>query len=91
MQPTPRVVVVGGGLAGLVAARHLGGGVDVTLLERLETVGGRVRTLERDGYRFDRGFQVLFPACPAVQRELDLETLDLRRFASGAVLEDLSR
>ncbi|WP_339104157.1 NAD(P)/FAD-dependent oxidoreductase [Haloterrigena salinisoli] len=87
MTSTPRVLVVGGGLAGLVAARHLaGGGLDATLLERRETVGGRVRTLERDGYRFDRGFQVLFPAYPAVQRELDLEALDLRRFTSGATI-----
>ncbi|NUB91547.1 FAD-dependent oxidoreductase [Haloterrigena sp. SYSU A121-1] len=87
MTSTPRVLVVGGGLAGLVAARHLaGGGVDATLLERRETVGGRVRTLERDGYRFDRGFQVLFPAYPAVRRELDLAALDLRRFTSGATI-----
>ena len=87
MTSTPRVLVVGGGLAGLVATRHLaGGGLDATLLERRETVGGRVRTLERDGYRFDRGFQVLFPAYPAVRRELDLEALDLRRFTSGATV-----
>ncbi|WP_137289796.1 NAD(P)/FAD-dependent oxidoreductase [Natronorubrum halophilum] len=87
MQSTPRVVVVGGGLAGLVAARHLaGGGVNATLLERTESVGGRVRTLERDDHRFDRGFQVLFPAYPAVERELDLEALDLRWFTSGATI-----
>ncbi len=87
MTSTPHVVVVGGGLAGLVAARHLAaGGVDVTLLEREATVGGRVRTVERDGYRFDRGFQVLFTAYPAVKRELDLEALELRRFAPGAII-----
>ncbi|MGM0389298.1 MAG: NAD(P)/FAD-dependent oxidoreductase [Natrinema limicola] len=87
MASSPHVLVAGGGLAGLVAARHLAaGGVDVTLLERHDTVGGRVRTVERDGYRFDRGFQVLFTAYPAVQRELDLEALDLRRFAPGATI-----
>ncbi|QLK25856.1 FAD-dependent oxidoreductase [Natrinema zhouii] len=87
MHSTPQVIVAGGGLAGLVAARHLaGGGVDVALLERRETVGGRVRTLERDGYRFDRGFQVLFTAYPAVQRELDCEALELRQFAPGATV-----
>ncbi|ELY94324.1 amine oxidase [Natrialba chahannaoensis JCM 10990] len=87
MQSTPRVLVVGGGLAGLVAARHLaGGGVTVSLLERRDTVGGRVQTIERDGFRFDRGFQVLFTAYPAVQRELDLEALDLRAFAPGATI-----
>ncbi|MFA9415054.1 NAD(P)/FAD-dependent oxidoreductase [Natrinema sp. HArc-T2] len=87
MASPPHVLVAGGGLAGLVAARHLaGGGLDVTLLERHDTVGGRVRTVERDGYRFDRGFQVLFTAYPAVQRELDLEALDLCRFAPGATI-----
>jgi len=87
MPSPPHVLVVGGGLAGLVAARHLaGGGVDVALLERRDTVGGRVRTLERDGYRFDRGFQVLFTAYPAVQRELDREALELRRFSPGATV-----
>ncbi|SEH11901.1 Phytoene dehydrogenase-related protein [Natronorubrum sediminis] len=87
MQSTPRILVAGGGLAGLVAARHLaGGGADVTLLECRDAVGGRVRTVERDGYRFDKGFQVLFPAYPAVKRELDLEALDLRRFTSGATI-----
>ncbi|AGB15368.1 phytoene dehydrogenase-like oxidoreductase [Halovivax ruber XH-70] len=87
MTDRPSVIVVGGGLAGLVAARHLAaGGADVTLVERRDRVGGRVATRERDGYRFDRGFQVLFTAYPAVRRELDLDGLDLRRFAPGACL-----
>jgi len=81
------VVVAGGGLAGLVAARHLAdAGADVTLFERRETVGGRVRSERVDGYTVDRGFQVLFTAYPAVRRELDLEALDLRRFSPGAVI-----
>ncbi len=87
MTQMPRAAVAGGGLAGLVAARHLAGaGLDVTLFERAENVGGRVWTQEQDGFRFDRGFQVVFPSYPAVRRELDLERLDLRRFASGACL-----
>ena len=81
------VVVAGGGLAGLVAARHLAaGGADVTLYEADETVGGRVTTHTEDGYTLDRGFQVLFTAYPAVQRELDLDALDLRRFSPGATI-----
>ena len=87
MTRAPTVTVAGGGLAGLVAARHLASaGVDVTLYERREEVGGRVRTLERDGYRFDRGFQVLFTEYPAVRAELDLDALALRRFAPGAII-----
>jgi len=80
-------VVVGGGLAGLVAARHLAeSGRDVTLLEASDGVGGRVRTAHEDGYTFDRGFQVLFTAYPAVKRELDVEALSPRPFTPGATI-----
>jgi len=81
------VVIVGGGLAGLVAARRLAAdGLDVTLFERESTVGGRVRTDREGGFTFDRGFQVLFPAYPAARAELDLDALSLRHFRPGATL-----
>jgi phytoene dehydrogenase-like protein len=80
-------VVVGGGLAGLVAARRLAdAGIDVTLFERESTCGGRVRSDHDDGFVMDRGFQVVFPSYPAVSRELDVGALSLRRFAPGATL-----
>ncbi len=82
-----RVVVVGGGLAGLTAGRRLAAeGFDVTLFERREDVGGRVRSRRGDGYVFDRGFQVLFTAYPAAKRELDFDALDLRAFSPGATI-----
>jgi phytoene dehydrogenase-like protein len=82
-----QVTVVGGGLAGLVAARHLAAdGADVELLERRESVGGRVRSRTVDGYTLDRGFQVLFTGYPAAQRELDYRALDLQYFTPGATL-----
>ena len=81
------VVVVGAGLAGLVAARHLAeGGADVTVYEQRETVGGRVRSRQHRESTLDYGFQVLLTGYPAVQRELDLEALDLRYFNAGAVI-----
>ncbi|MXR53143.1 FAD-dependent oxidoreductase [Halovenus sp. WSH3] len=81
------VIVVGAGLGGLVAARHLASeGVDVTVYEEQDDVGGRVRTEHRDGFTLDRGFQVLFTEYPAVRAELDLDALDLRSFRPGAIL-----
>jgi phytoene dehydrogenase-like protein len=81
------VVVVGGGLAGLVAARRLADrGADVTLFERRAEVGGRVRSREVDGFTLDRGFQVMFTSYPAVREELDLDRLGLRFFSPGATI-----
>ena len=79
------VVVVGAGLSGLAAARHLTRhGVDVTVLEASNAVGGRVRTDFVDGYRLDRGFQLYNPAYPEGARVLDHEALDLKPFIAGA-------
>lgn len=79
------VVVVGAGLSGLAAARHLTrNGVDVTVLEGSDAVGGRVRTDIIDGYRLDRGFQLYNPAYPEGARVLDHRALDLRPFIAGA-------
>jgi phytoene desaturase len=51
-----RVVVVGAGPGGLASALLLArAGVDVTVLERTERVGGRTSAIESDGFRFDAG------------------------------------
>ncbi len=79
------VVIVGAGLSGLCCARTLlASGASVTVLDAADAVGGRVRTDVVDGFRLDRGFQVLLTAYPEVQRVLDLDALDLQPFASGA-------
>lgn len=78
------VVVIGAGLAGLQSARSLTrAGLSVQVWEAAEEVGGRVRTEEVDGFRLDRGFQVLNPAYPAVRQRIDVQALRLQRFGPG--------
>jgi phytoene dehydrogenase-like protein len=79
------VIIVGGGMSGLAAARHLRrSGVDTIVLEGSDAVGGRVRTDIVDGFRLDRGFQLYNPAYPEGRRVLDYDALDLRSFVAGA-------
>jgi glycine/D-amino acid oxidase-like deaminating enzyme len=81
------VVVVGAGLAGLAAAVRLQeAGVEAIVVEASDGVGGRVRTDVVDGFRLDRGFQLLNPAYPEAQALLDLDALDLQPFTPGAVV-----
>lgn len=81
------VVVVGAGLAGLTCAVRLHeAGRDVVVLEASDGVGGRVRTDVVDGFRLDRGFQVLLTGYPAAARWFAYEDLDLHAFSPGVVV-----
>ncbi len=82
-----RVVVVGGGIAGLATAALLASrGHSVDLLEKNDELGGRVGSVERDGFRFDTGaswylmpevFEHFFSLLgTSAAAELDLTVLD---------------
>ncbi|MDN4163205.1 phytoene desaturase family protein [Nocardioides abyssi] len=95
-----RVVVVGGGFAGLASAARLAKlGHEVTLLERSATLGGALGTVEADGFAWDAG--PTWTTLPAVvrdlfrksgrpvERELELEPLDVvreHRFVDGTAV-----
>jgi glycine/D-amino acid oxidase-like deaminating enzyme len=83
------VVIVGGGAAGLAAARHLtAAGAEVVLLEAAGRLGGRIVTDSVDGFRLDRGFQVINTAYPALSDFVDVADLDLRLFDHAVIVAD---
>lgn len=79
-QQTKRVVVLGGGIAGLVAAYELskkGPSVEVTLLEAAPVLGGKIRSESLDGQVFEAGpdsFLTTKPEMLELVRELGLES-----------------
>jgi phytoene dehydrogenase-like protein len=86
------VAVVGAGLAGLTCALRLAAaGREVVVLEASDGVGGRIRTDPVDGFRLDRGFQVLLTGYPAARHWFDLDALDLRPFSPGVVIRHRGR
>jgi phytoene desaturase len=87
MRGASKVVVIGGGIAGLASAALLAReGYEVDLLEKREELGGRIGAWECDGFHFDTGpswylmpevfehFFALFGTSAAEQ--LDLTVLD---------------
>jgi phytoene desaturase len=51
-----KITIIGSGISSLSAAAFLGkAGYDVTILEKNDTIGGRARQYEHDGFTFDMG------------------------------------
>lgn len=67
-----RMLVIGAGAAGLSSAYRLQrAGVDVTVLEASEQLGGRCRTVQVGDYRFDIGAGAIPDSYDAVRRFID--------------------
>lgn len=82
------VIIIGAGMAGLACANWLHrAGRPVVVLEAADAVGGRVRTdVTPDGFRLDRGFQILLTDYPEARRIFDYGALQLKTYQSGAVV-----
>lgn len=87
MAGKPEVIIVGAGVAGLIAAYELEQqGIVPRILEGSSEEGGRIKTEEFNGFLLDHGFQVLLTSYPEAQRYLNFEELDLCYFESGALI-----
>jgi oxygen-dependent protoporphyrinogen oxidase len=92
MARNPQVVVIGAGIAGLVAAHRLAeAGVKVRVLEAGDTVGGRMTTDHIDGFIIDRGAQFLSTAythLPKLVTELGLQSAWRPTSPRAAIVRD---
>ena len=83
----PKITIIGAGIAGLTAAVYLNKkGFEVRIIEATERAGGRIKTDIIDGFRLDRGFQVLLTEYPETKALLDYDKLKLKRFLPGATV-----
>ena len=63
-----KIVVLGGGLAGLTAATLIArAGMPVTIIERSTEIGGRARTSVSDGFYLNQGPHAIYTAGPGVK------------------------
>jgi len=101
-RPSPDVVVVGGGLAGITAALDAAGaGATVRLVERRRHLGGATWSFSRNGFTYDNGQHVFLRCCSAYRALLDRlgmtdatrlqERLDLPVLRPGGARERLGR
>ena len=82
-----KIVIIGAGLTGLIVAKELkNNGLDVVLLEKLDQPGGRIRTIEKNGWSLDVGFQVLLTAYPYLNKHVPLNRLELQNLDAVATI-----
>ena len=83
----PTITIIGAGISGLSAGLHLHRkGFNIKIIEASDRVGGRIKTDIVNGYRLDRGFQVLLTAYPEAKQLLDYDALQLKTFLPGATV-----
>ncbi|GAB4229303.1 MAG: NAD(P)/FAD-dependent oxidoreductase [Chlamydiales bacterium] len=81
-----KVIIVGGGIAGLAAAHQLEKyGMAPTILEKSGHLGGRIHTNTKNGFLLDVGFQVLLNKYPELTSEWK-KALALKSFLPGALV-----
>ncbi|MGW1947850.1 NAD(P)/FAD-dependent oxidoreductase [Streptomyces sp. NPDC001940] len=86
------VVIVGAGVAGLLAAHRLTrAGVPTLVLEAGPCVGGRMSTEKVDGFRLDRIGRLLCTSDPELRRAPGLDALVLRPFSPGVLVHSDGR
>ncbi len=81
------ILIIGAGIAGLTAGKLLKDkGFKVKILEADIAPGGRVQTDIVNGFRLDRGFQILLKDYPEAKSLLNYDLLNVKAFNPGALI-----
>ncbi len=81
---TKSVIIVGGGIAGLGAARELArNGVAVTILEAGQRLGGRIYTIHRGRLPIELGAEFIHGRDPALLKAIKEARLDVHQVKGG--------
>ncbi len=92
MPETIDVAIVGAGLAGLSCAKELKRSkIDFRIFEASDSVGGRIKTDNVDGFLLDRGFQLYNPSYSEGLKILDYKKLNLKSFTPGIAIRDKNK
>ncbi len=82
-----KVAIIGAGLSGLISAKLLSKEkYEITLFEKEAMPGGRMRTLKKNDWELDLGFQVLLTGYPYLKKYGDLSSLNLLKLEPGATI-----
>ena len=80
------VIIVVSGISGLNCAKKLSAaGLKVLVIEKSNSVGGRIKTGSVNGFKLNRGFHVLLTAYPEVKSTFNSEELNFKKFFSEFV------
>ena len=80
-----KIHVIGAGISGLIASKVLEeNGYHPTLIESSMDVGGRIKTVNKEEFHLDKGFQVLLTDYPKAKKHLDYKALKLQKLVPGA-------
>ncbi|MFM9130968.1 MAG: NAD(P)-binding protein, partial [Actinomycetes bacterium] len=86
------VAIIGAGLAGLSCAKELQRNkINFHIFESSESVGGRVKTDNIDGFLLDRGFQLYNPSYSEGMKILDYDKLNEKSFTPGVAIRDKNK
>ncbi|GAE29656.1 phytoene desaturase family protein [Alkalihalobacillus hemicellulosilyticus] len=85
------IIIIGGGLAGYVAANYLAkANLSILILEKSKEIGGRARTINKNGYLFNLGPHALYRKgkAAAILQDLSIELKGRSPAVGGTILYD---